>query len=197
MRDRFGPNFTRLAAPPWAAASALALLLTLAVGPSAAPGAEPVAGEYDLKAAFVYQFTHYTEWPAESFEDSTSPIVVAVVGEDPFRGALERAVRDKTVGGRSLAYRHFANANALEPCHVLYVSPSERQQLGQIVRDAQDFAALTVADTEDFTREGGMVRFLTENKKVRFEIRRKAVEAAGLRIKAQLLKAGHIYQERP
>lgn len=195
MRGSVGPIFARLVTTPWAAA--LALLLALAAAPRPASGAEPVAGEYDLKAAFVYHFTHYTEWPEEAFEDGTSPIVVAVVGEDPFRGALERAVRGKTVGGRPLAYRHFANADALEPCHVLYVSPSERQQLGQIVQDARDFGALTVADMEEFTREGGMVRFLTENKKVRFEIRRKAVEAAGLRIKAQLLKAANIYRERP
>jgi hypothetical protein len=195
MRGRGAPIFAGLVTP--LAAVALALLFTLAAAPSPAAGAEPVAGEYDLKAAFVYHFTHYTDWPAEAFEDEESPIVVAVVGDDPFRGALERAVREKTVGGRRLAYRHFDGVDALEPCHVLYVSRSERLQLGQIVRDARDFGALTVADMEDFTREGGMVRFLTENKKVRFEIRRKAVDAAGIRIKAQLLKAAHIYRERP
>lgn len=172
--------------------AALVVVLAPCVRASAA---EPVAGEYDLKAAFVYQFTHFTEWPAETFATEDAPIVVAVVGEDPFRGALARAVRDKTVYGRRLAYQHFPDADALAPCHILYVSPSEQHRLAQIVDEAGAFGALTVGDMDGFTRDGGMVRFIKEKNKVRFEIRRDAVDDAGLRLKAQLLRAARVYEE--
>jgi hypothetical protein len=195
MRLGTEPIFARLAAA--LAAALLVLLGALAPG-RAAFGAEPVAGEYDLKAAFVYQFVHFTEWPADAFEDDgdePSPIVVAVVGDDPFRGSLERAVRGKTVQGRPLVYVHFANANAVGQCHVMFVSASERQRIGQVAAAARQFRALTVGDVEEFTRDGGMIRFVTQNKKVRFEIRRKSVEAAGLRLRAQLLRVAEIYRE--
>lgn len=197
MRAERESIFARFATP--LAAALLVLLGALAPG-RAAFGAEPVAGEYDLKAAFVYQFIHFTEWPAAAFADDDdegdpSPIVVALVGDDPFRGALERAVRGKTVHGRPLVYRHFPNGNAVGHCHVMFVSASERQRIGPLAAVARQCGALTVGDVEEFTREGGMIRFVTQNKRVRFEIRRSSVEAAGLRLKAQLLKLADIYRE--
>jgi hypothetical protein len=189
MRPGKRSIFARFAAP------IVALLWVCLATCRPAIGAEPVADEYDIKAAFIYHFTHFTEWPPKTFPDDGSPIVVALVGEDPFRGSLERAVRNKTVHGRRLVYRHFANANAVEACHLLFVSPSERLQLGAVLSDARRFGALTVADMDEFTNAGGMVRFVKEGKKVRFEIRRSSVDEAGLRISSQLLKLARIYDE--
>ena len=189
MRPGSPPNLAKLLA------HLAALLLFLAASARPARGDHHVAGEYEIKAAFVYRFTHFTEFRPDTFKDGDSPIVVALVGDDPFGGALEHAVADKIVNGRRLEYRHYPNANALDRCHVLFVSGSERQQLAQILADARGFGALTVGDTDEFTRDGGMIRFIREEDKVRFEIHRQPVVKAGLRLSAQLLKLARIYKE--
>ena len=189
MRRAGPPNLAKLLA------HLAALLLFLAASARPARGDHHVAGEYEIKAAFVYRFTHFTEWPADAFKDGDAPIVVALVGEDPFGGALEHAVADKVVNGRRLEYRHYPNAKALDRCHVLFVSGSERQQLARILADARAFGALTVGDSDEFTRDGGMIRFMREDNKVRFEIHRQPVVKAGLRLSAQLLKLARIYKE--
>jgi hypothetical protein len=162
--------------------AALALLL-----PAAARAGERPAGslEYPVKAAFLYQFARFTEWPAEV--DSSGPLTIAVLGDDPFGAALDKALEGKSVGGRPLAVRRSPDAVGLDGCAILFVSRSETGRLPGLVERAARWPALTVGESEDFTREGGMVRFFLDGRHVRFEVNLAAVEGARLRLSSRLL----------
>src|SRR5947209_10399422 len=83
--------------------------------------------EYQIKAAFIYNFLLFTEWPDDAFADSKSPFVVATVGNDPFHGLLERILQAKQVNGRGVKIMHYANPSVVEKCHVLFLGPENKR----------------------------------------------------------------------
>ena len=153
------------------------------------------APEYRIKAAFLYNFTLYTEWPAAAFEKADSPIVLAIAGDDPFGNELDAAVRGKTVRGRSIEVRRYGSADDLAPCHLLYLSNAEAKQLPQVLRRFPDAKPLTVAETEDFTRVGGVIRFFVDENKVRFEVNTDAAGRARLKISSKLLHLARVVRD--
>src|SRR2546422_5347934 len=157
-----------------------ALLCCLLIAP---PAWAEEAGEYQLKAAFIYNFVQFTEWPASAFSSPDEPIMIAVVGPDPFNGGLERAVKDKVVGGRSLAVRHFASADSLEKCHLIFV-PSAETGGRAILNRLAGKSVLTIGDGDDFTRPGGAIRFYRDKNRIRFEVNVKAADRSNLKISA-------------
>lgn len=172
-------------------ASALGVLMTasaLAQEPSQAP-------EYRIKAAFLYNFALYTEWPASMFETSDSPIVVAIAGEDPFGKELDAAVRGKTVRGRAIEIRRHKAADDVSACHLLFLSGAEAKQLPQILRRFPEAKPLTVAETEDFCRSGGVIRFFVDENKVRFEVNTDAAVRARLKISSKLLHLARVVRD--
>lgn len=178
--------------------STLCLLTMLLLAPPEGESlsAEALASrEYQLKAAFVYNFMQFTHWPPESFQSENSPIVLAVVGENPFGTDLERAVRDKQIEGRRIEVRYFSDAEAVSRCHVLFVPPSERDGVESVLGKLGDAPVLTIGETDNFTAEGGIIRFYLEEKKVRFEVNLGAAERVGLRLSSKLLRLARIYQE--
>ncbi|HEV8607607.1 MAG TPA: YfiR family protein [Tepidisphaeraceae bacterium] len=152
------------------------------------------AGEYQIKAAFIYNFVQFTDWPASAFSSQDEPILLAVVGPDPFHGGLERAVKDKLIGGRSVAVRHFANPDSVDKCHVIFIPAAENGGRAALNRLAGK-SVLTIGDGEDFTRAGGVIRFYREKNRIRFEINVKAADRGKLKISAKLLKLATIYEE--
>lgn len=164
----------------------LGLALSLAcLSPTAAwAGA---AEEYAVKAAFLYNFGRFVEWPAKADLDPSRPFVIAVVGSDPFGGALD-GLEGKTVQGRKVSVKRFPGSNAPEGCDVLFVSASERDQLAGLLAAAHRRNTLTVGDLPGFTRRGGVVEFVKVDDKVRFKINAGAAAQAGLRMSSQLLK---------
>lgn len=169
----------------------LAVTLLLAVGGSVAR-AEATSREYQLKAAFLYNFAQFVEWPDDSFKSSGSPIVIAVLGQNPFGTALEQIVGGKSVNGRSIAIRYFATIEEMESCHILFVCPSERFNVGPIVAKAGP-TTLTVGDFEGFTRDGGIFRLFAESNKMRFEVNMDAARRSRLKISSKLLKLAKVY----
>ena len=149
--------------------------------------------EYQVKAAFIYHFVQFIDWPAEALADGA--LIVAVVGEDPFDGALAAAVKDRKAKDRPMVYKHFANVDAIEDCHVLFISPSEKDRVRAVLDNVKDKPVLTVSDVEGFTPAGGMIQFFQESNKIRFEIRRKAAEDVKLQIRAKLLKVAKLFPE--
>jgi hypothetical protein len=149
--------------------------------------------EYQLKAAFLYNFAQFAEWPDDAFKGPRGPIVIAVAGENPFGGTLEQAVRGKQLNGREITVRYFPSAAAVEPCHVLFVSASERNNVPQALQRAGSYC-LTVGDVEGFTARGGIFRFLVEDNKVRFEVNIDAAQHARVKISSRLLKLAKIYE---
>lgn len=157
--------------------------------------AEAPPREHQVKAAFIYNFVQFTQWPAKGFEKSDSPIVIGVMGQTLVKDALAQLIKDKTVQGRPLQLKALENAASTQGCHVLFVGSEHRGQLVEILEKAAHQGMLTVGDVEPFTRAGGMIRLFLEEKKVRFEIRPKMAERAGLKISSKLLKLARIYPD--
>lgn len=153
------------------------------------PGA---SREYQLKAAFLYNFAQFVEWPDDTFDDSQAPIVIQVVGHSPFGGALDHAVRGKLVNGRRIEVRYYAEAAAVKPGHIVFLCASERNNIEQVLKKA-GAAALTVGDYDRFTQDGGMFRFFGESNKVRFEVNLEAAKRSRLKISSKLLKLAKVY----
>ena len=144
------------------------------------------AREYELKAAYLYNFAKFVEWPAGTFPDDGAPIVVAVVGDDPFRGSLD-SVGGKSANGRQVVVRRMNVGQDLRFCQVLFVSSSEKRRLAQIVASIQGASVLTVGEMEGFATSGGMIRLTMEDDKVRFEINAGAARRARLKVSSKLL----------
>lgn len=172
-------------------ATAMALGLALA----GAARAQESVREAQVKAAFVFNFIQFVEWPAEAFADEQSPILVGIVGADPFKGALDEAIKGKTINKRHLVLRRFSGPGDLQGCHLLVISPAEQNHLPAIREKLRSSSTLLVGEPEPFLRSGGMIRLFTEENKIRFEINIKAAEQAKLKLSAKLLKLARIYQE--
>lgn len=168
----------------------LAFLLLLVFGGElgrAAAARAQGANEYQVKAAFLFNFVKFIEWPAEAFSDDGAPLVIGVVGQDPFGGYLDRAAGGKSVNGRQLLVRRFKWGEDLRACHVLFVCSSERKHLAQIIARLRGATVLTVGDMDQFTQQGGGIHFVTEASRMRFEINARAAAQARLKISSKLL----------
>lgn len=165
-------------------------------GPAPAwAGDERTAREFQVKAAFLYHFTQFVQWPDDAFPRGDSPLVIAVVGRaDPFDGALDRAMRDKRMGSHPITVAHYDGVASVATCHILFVCDDEADALEQIVRKAGP-ATLTIGDLEAFTERGGLMRFFPEDGKVRFEVNMDVLRHSRLRISAKLLKLARIVHE--
>jgi hypothetical protein len=152
--------------------------------------AEPVS-PYQLKAAFLYNFIKFVEWP-QTPTSPREPYVVAVLGKDPFGPNLDELFRGKTVNGRPVVIKRLVSGEPIAGCHVVFISSSERRRLAQILQQARATSALTVADMEGFAESGGIVEFVTEGNKIRFEINIEVARASGLKIHSTLLNLAKI-----
>jgi hypothetical protein len=160
-------------------------------------GQETAPSEYQVKAACIYNFTKFVEWPPETFPDRSSPFVIGVIGEDPFNGELERAMQGKDVGGRGFVVRHLRNVNEARSCHILFISRSERKVMGDILSVVSPLPILTVSETDRFVQAGGIINLLIEQNKVHFEINAAAAKKAGLKVSSKLLNLGRRYERNP
>jgi YfiR/HmsC-like len=163
------------------------LLLAVCLLALAVPAAAQ-APEYDLKAAFLFNFAKFVEWPASAFAGEQSPLTICVYGEDPFGPNLDAVVQGERVGERSLLVQRPDSLDDLGECHVLFVSRSEKDRLGEVMAEVEGDPVLTVADTDGFLRAGGIINFILESSKVRFLIDQEAAERSGLRISSKLMR---------
>lgn len=147
----------------------------------------PVSKEYRLKAAFLYNFAKFVEWPAQA-ESASHPIVIGVWGSNPFGDALESAVRDRKVNGRAIVVNQVHTAAAARATHLLFVSAADDARFGELREALKGSAVLTVGESERFAQQGGMIFFTLHGDKLRFEINMHAADQAGLTISAQLQK---------
>jgi hypothetical protein len=149
-------------------------------------------GEYQVKAAFLYNFAKFVEWPPQTFKNFSEPIKICVLGQDPFGQALEEAVSGKHIEGRALLVRNISAARQAGNCQILFVSSSERKRLPAIFVGIKAAGILTVGEMEGFTAEGGVVNFRLENGRVRIEVNVQAAEQGRLRISSKLLSLAQI-----
>lgn len=161
-----------------------------------AAGAEPpAASEYGVKAAFLYNFTKFVEWPEKKLGDDRSPIVIGVLGTDPFEGELRDAVKGRKVKGRDIEVFHFADGEAAKGAHMLFVSADASAKALRGALGA--YGVLTVGESAAFTRGGGIITFRMRDDRLAFEINTAAAERAGLKISAQVLKLATVVRREP
>jgi hypothetical protein len=164
--------------------------MALVIGPAVAAQPTPFE-EREVKAVFLLNFVQFVEWPSSAFEGPDSPIVIGVLGDDPFGRLLDDVVQGEVVKGRPVTAARFRRVEDVKTCHVLFVSPSETAAYDRILTALSGRPMLTVGETGTFTSRG-MIRFLTERNRVRLEVNLAAAKTAGLTISSNLLRAARI-----
>ena len=154
--------------------------------------AQSVSHEYPLKAVFLLNFAQFTGWQTNAFENPTSPLVIGVLGEDPFGALLDDAVRDEIVNGRKFVVERYRRVEDIQTCHLLFISQSETRRLDKIVAALRGKPVLTVSDIENSVYNGVSVQFITENNKIRLRINMDSLKEANLTISSKLLRFAEI-----
>ena len=185
MRDWYG-NI----GPRWGQCVLLTFLLSY--GASA-----QTIDEYQVKAAFLYNFAKFVEWPALTFKTDKDPLRICVLGQDPFGSALGDAVGGKTVLGRPFVLTEISSAGQLTDCQILFISSSERKHLRSIFAELRTTGILTVGETDGFAAEGGIVNFKLSDGRVHLEINIEAAGQAKLRINSSVLSLAQIVKTGP
>jgi uncharacterized protein DUF4154 len=148
--------------------------------------------EYRVKAVFLFNFAQFVEWPPGAFPDSQAPVVIGVLGEDPFGSLLEETVRGEALGGRPFQVRRYHTVDEIKACQILFISRSESDRLQEILAGLKGRPILTVGDGEGFSVRGGMVRFVMDKNRIRLRINLEAAQAANLTISSKLLRSAEI-----
>ncbi|MBI5471696.1 MAG: YfiR family protein [Ignavibacteriae bacterium] len=171
--------------------------LALAIIIAAAAHAQPQpAGEYQIKSAFLFNFAKFVEWPAQLLPRGDSPMIIGVLGDDPFGNDLDDVINNKTVNGRPIVIKRYASAAEIQLCHILFISTSERKDVPMILHTLDGTGVLTVSEIEQFTQLGGAVRFYLADAKVRFEINVDEADREHIRVSSKLLKLATIIREQ-
>lgn len=149
--------------------------------------AQSAATEYEIKAAFLYNFARFVEWPQQSFTSAAAPFQICVLGQDPFGQSLRQIARDKQVNGHPFEIKNVTDTGEARACQILFISLSEKKRLREILLGLRGASVLTVGESKDFAEQGGMINFVLESERVHFEVNLRAAEQAGLKISSKLL----------
>ncbi len=185
-RSRYGSERPIARGRCIAALAVVVVVVALAMSASGRTGEIPVAGEYDIKAAFLVNFSKFVEWPEHGTDVRGTPIVIGVVGADPFGPKLDTIAADRQVDGRPIVVRRFNSLDGSARCHILFVGVDSAAELAAILPRAAARGMLTVGDGPGFTAHGGAIEFFVQDQKVRFAINLEATSAAGLKVSSHL-----------
>jgi len=175
------------AAKPWALPLAVLLLASPGL---AAQNAR--ASEYQLKAVFLFNFAQFVDWPADAFPDADTPVVIGILGDDPFEGLLDQTVRDERLRGHPFQVRRYQSVDEVKTCHILFIRRPDGARLEETLARLKDRPILTVSDVDGFAERGGMIRFVTDRNRIRLQINPESVEAAHLTISSKLLRVAEV-----
>jgi hypothetical protein len=148
--------------------------------------------EDQVKAVFVFNFSHFVEWPPQAFASAAEPFVIGVLGSDSFGDRLDEAVRGEHLDQHPLSVRRFRSVAEVSGCHILYIEKAELAQIRQIIATLNHRSTLTVADAQGSAERGVMMQFVTENNRIRLRINVEAARIAGLTISSKLLRPAEI-----
>jgi hypothetical protein len=152
----------------------------------------PAAMEYQVKAAYLYNFTKFIDWPSNNFTSADAPIVIGIMGENPFGKTLDDLVKGEVVRGHPLIIKRLNPGEDWRGCQVLFISHFEKDQLASLLQQLKGNPVLTVSDSSGFAEQGGIINFVIIQGKVKLEINPDAATAAGLQISSKLLRLAHI-----
>ena len=148
--------------------------------------------EYQVKAAFVYNLTHFVEWPPQAYPNNNSPIIIGVLGKNPFGNVLKEMVAGERIGGHPLVVIHFTDVEKAKYCHLLYVNFEAKTEIVAVMNRLRGHNILMVSDAPGFAKMGGMVRLFTKNDKINIEINLEEARKERLQISSKLLKLAQI-----
>jgi hypothetical protein len=168
-------------------------LLFLVFGYSHLSSQTAVASEYQVKAVFLFNFSHFITWPNNAFEDEYSTFVIGIIGDDPFGPFIEAAVEGERIGSHVIRVKRFTSISEIQNCHILYIGTKDPDQVKKIINAVSGKNILTVGDTPNFARWGGMIRFYTEQNKIRLQINNTIARAEGLKISSKLLRVAQVF----
>jgi hypothetical protein len=179
-----------LTSTPRRALQALGAISLLLAGPVAAQTVR--ASATDVQAVFLFNFAQFVEWPADAFRDADAPLVIGILGDDPFGKVLDQTVRSETVRGRPFKIRRFRRVQDINPCHILFISRSEADRIGEILAAVKDQPVLTVSNNDDFDSQGGIIRFIVDQSRIRLSIDLEAAQATRMTFSSKLLRSAAI-----
>ena len=167
----------------------LSLSLVWLVSVSVGHAQEAPPTEYQLKAAFLFNFAKFVEWPPAAFAGAKAPMIIGILGENPFHDDLTRTIGNKTIDEHPLEIKElqFSSLAQATNCHILFISTSEKKRLPEIFAGLKGASVLTVGETDRFTETGGMINFVPEGTKIRFKVNQDTASKAGLKISSKLL----------
>jgi YfiR/HmsC-like len=173
---------------------ALVLLLSsvLGWGVFLSAGAIEAPSEYQVEAVFVFNFSHFVEWPPQSFPEPSDPFVIGILGSDPFGSHLDEAVRGEQINGHPLLIRRFKSLADVDNCQILFIDRSENNRIEQVLTALKGRSTLTVSPADGAAERGVMIQFATENSRIRLRINVESARAAGLTISSKLLRPAAI-----
>ncbi len=151
-------------------------------------GQQPAPSEYEVKATYLYNFARFTEWPAKDTGVKDNLFAVCVLGRDPFGSILDTILAGEAIGGKPMVHRRISAAQDAENCRIVFISSSEESRLKETLAVLEKRSVLTVSDIPDFSLRGGMIQFVVEQNKVRFQVNLKTAGKAGLVLSSELLK---------
>ena len=170
-----------------------AIVLPLALSLQAAPSPPATAeGEYALKAVFVYNFLRFIDWPAAAFGAPDEPMVIGIIGEDPFGPLLRETVQGEMPRGRNIRIEHYRSPREMRKCHLLFVGRTEESRYKEMLSSVAGKSIVTVGETESFLDAGGMIALTTDRNRIRLTMAPTAMRAASLDVSSKLLRVAEI-----
>jgi len=174
---------------------AVLLCLSLALGANAQSSDSAASSEYLIKAGFIYNFAQLVQWPSVVFSQADSPIVIGILGTDPFGTTIDRVVENKKLDGRNLVVKRLKwgkDLKDLKDCNILFVSSSEKEHIPDLFNMVKWLPILTIGETPGFATRGGIINLTLQDNKVRFEVNIEAAKRANLNISSRLLALARI-----
>jgi hypothetical protein len=179
----------------WLQCTIAALAYLLFAGSSALGQQKP--SEYQVEAAYLYNFGRFVEWPAKGVLPQGSSFSICVLGEDPFGQALDATLAGETIGKQRVTARRISSPQMSGDCQILFISSSEADRLNKIIEALDKSAVLTVSDIPQFSQRRGMIQFVLEENRIRFEVNLTATQRAGLTLSSELLKVATVVRKNP
>jgi hypothetical protein len=173
------------------------VIFSLGVFPAHLPAQSAGPTEYELKAAFLFNFAKFVEWPPSAFANPQSAFLICVLGPDPFGRALDDALLRHSIQGHAVALLRMKRTVDIVGCQILFLPASERNRLPEVIAKLRGQSVLVIGENEEFASSGGVIQFALEQDRIRFLINTDAADRSGLKFSSKLLALAKIVRDSP
>jgi len=174
--------------------SLIALILLTACSVGQGPAQHDNGLEQKFKAAYLYNFLQFIEWPDTAFATKSSPVIIGIFSQDPLARELGQLVEGESVNGRKITVQNFRTTRNIKECNVIFIPGSQEDRIGTILSELDDMSILTVSEVEGFAQNGGAINFYVQDNKLRFEINPDVLKKANLKASSRLLRLARIVE---